>query len=438
MRTCVIDIPGLSNRLLDALPDETRPGWLNELIDLGRSTIRPVLPAVTMTVQATYTTGHTPAGHGMIANGLPAYRLPDIRDNLDLSNFEKYRCAVSFWEQSNMLLTEKRIWKRTGRTAATLMLQSSMDQAADVVVTPKPEHTPDGKTISMCWSAPTDLYNDLREQLGEFPLHHYWGPLAGIKSSDWIAAAARLVWEQHPCDLQWVYIPQMDYDLQKLGPGDERCLASLGQTLGLLTPLVEKVLSQDGRILLLSEYGMTPVSRSVAPNAHLAAAGLLTLTDSGEVDYDNSRAFAMVDHQVAHVYTADDTATAEVRSLLESMPEVDVVYEGGERASVGLDTPRAGDLVAFSHTDAWFEYRWWDDWSKAPAYAWTVDIHRKPGYDPTEMFFDPVNKRIAADKPQHVKGSHGALPKDKADWPVLLGSKDAASEIDATDVAELL
>jgi len=180
------------------------------------------------------------------------------------------------------------------------------------------------------------------------------------------------------------------------------------------------------------------VSRSVAPNAHFANAGLLKLTEAGEVDYDGSGAFAMCDHQVAHVYGKDETSTQEALSLLESMPEVDKVYKEGDRAAVGLDTHRAGDLVAFTHLDAWFEYRWWDDWSAAPDYAWTVDIHRKPGYDPTEMFFDPANKRIRADQPQLVKGSHGAISADEADWPVLLGCADASGVVDATDVAELL
>jgi predicted AlkP superfamily pyrophosphatase or phosphodiesterase len=449
MRTCLIDIPGLTLRLLDQLAELSPPPWFDALLDAGTSIIRPVQPAVTMTVQATYSTGKTPAEHGIIANGLPAFRLPALREHLDLSNFADYRCNVSFWEQSGKLLTAPRVWAGGGahpETAAMLFVQSSMSDAADVVVTPKPQHTPDGKTIATCWSDPAELYPALREQLGEFPLHHYWGPLAGIKSTEWIAAASRLVWEQYPTDLHWVYIPQLDYDLQRLGPNDPRIAASLSEVLGLLTPLVEKVNADGDRVLIVSEYGMTPVHRSIAINTHLHKAGLLVVDDCGEVDYVESRAFAMVDHQVAHVYCNDATAVNEALVLLNAMPEVARVYAEGERAEVGLDCDRAGDLVAFSHEDAWFEYRWWDDPANAPEWANRIDIHRKPGYDPLEMFADPESLkardphavRILADKPQLIKGSHGTLPADEKDWPVLIGHDEAPQRLNAIDIAGLL
>lgn len=449
MRTCLIDIPGLCSRLIEQLGGESAPPWFDDIADRGQSVIRPVRPAVTMSVQATYSTGKTPAEHGIIANGLPAYRLPDIRDNLDLSNFANYRCNVSFWEQSNKLLTAPRVWAGDGarpETAAMLFVQSSMGGAADVVVTPKPTHTKDGHTVSMCWSDPDELYPALRDQLGEFPLHHYWGPLAGMKSSEWIAAASRIVWEEYPTDLHWVYIPQLDYDLQRMGPNDERVVQSLVEVLAVLTPLVEKVHADGDRVLLISEYGMTPVHRSVALNAHLRNADLLRVDDAGEMDYVESRAFAMVDHQVAHVYCTDPAAQAAARSLISDMDEVAEVYAGAERAEVGLDCDRAGDLVVFSHEDAWFEYRWWTDFAEAPQWASMIDIHRKPGYDPLEMFVDPETLktrdpravRILADKPQLIKGSHGTMPADEADWPVLLGCPDAQPKIDATAVASLL
>jgi len=438
MQTCIIDLPGLCLSLIDRLEGDVAPGWFSELCAAGRTIIHPVLPAVTMTAQATYSTGKTPAEHGMIANGLPAWRLPEIHEHLDLSNYAEHRANVSFWEQSTKLVTAPRVWERQGRKTALLFVQSSMGGAASVVVTPKPEHTPDGKTVSMCWSDPPELYSYLRDQIGEFPLHHYWGPMAGMKSSEWISAAARLVWDREPTDLQWVYVPQLDYDLQRLGPDDPKCIESLMGVLGLLTPLVEKVKADGGRVLLISEYGMTSVHRSDAPNVHLSNAGLLQTTDTREVDYAASKAFAMCDHQVAHIYCGDETATERAAGLLSDMEVVDRVYRGSGRGEVGLDTPRAGDLVAFSHTDAWFEYRWWDDFAAAPDFAWTVDIHRKPGYDPLEMFANPKTRRIAADQPQLIKGSHGALPGDEADWPILLGCADAPRRIAATEVAELL
>ena len=438
MRTCIIDLPGLDGRLLDRLPADSMPFWFSRLLEQGRTAIRPPLPAVTMPVQATYTTGVTPAEHGMIANGVPAYRLPELRDYLDLSNFENYRCNVSFWEQSNNLLQAPSIWKTQGRSCAMMFVQSSMYGSADVVVTPKPEHTEDGKTIPDCWSSPSDLYARLREQLGEFPLHFFWGPMAGMGGSKWIIAAARLTWEWEPTDLMWAYIPQLDYDLQRLGPDDQRNAESLAEVLGLLTPLVEKVHGDGGRVLLLSEYGMKAVNRSVAPNTHFRRAGLLQTDKTGDMDYDHSRAFAMVDHQLAHIYCTDDAATKEARQLLEDMPEVDRVYQGPERAEIGLDSPRAGDLVALAQPDAWFEYRWFEDFTEAPEFIWTIDIHRKPGYDPLEMWADPTTRKILADQPHLVKGSHGLRSDDPQEWPVLIGHESAGDQVDATDIARLI
>lgn len=439
MRTCVIDLPGLCGRLLDRLEPGSTASWFAALIGKGRRVIRPVLPAVTMTAQATYTTGVAPGRHGIVANGLAAFRDAAIRDHLDLDSYPEYRRNVSFWEQSNELLTAPRVWSGTARRVAMLFLQSSIG-ACDVVVTPKPRHEPDGRTIFDCWTNPPALNQRLKDQLGDFPLHHYWGPMAGMKSSEWIAAAARLVWEWEPCDLQWVYVPQLDYDLQRLGPDDPAIVRQLTDVLALLTPLVERVGQDGGRVAVVSDYGITPVSRSCPLNVHLRKAKLLTVDGAGEMDYERSDAFALADHQVAHVYCRDREACREAESVLWSLPEVRQVYRGGARAEVGLDHPRSGDLVVFSHSDAWFEYRWWEDWSKAPSFAWTVDIHRKPGYDPTELFFNPSARRIRADEPGLVKGSHGSLPPNQSDWPVLIGAggREGDGPLEATAVAGLL
>ncbi len=438
MRTCVIDMPGLSSRLLNQLADSATPGWFLDLVGKGKSVIRPVLPAVTMPVQATYTTGVDASAHGMIANGLPAWRLPEIHGNLDLANYADYRANVSFWEQSTKLLTASRSWGAQGRSSAMLFVQSSMGGAADVVVTPKPEHMPDGKVIPSCWTNPSDLHERLLEQLGPFPLHHYWGPMAGMKSSEWIAACARLVWEWHPVDLQWTYIPQLDYDLQRHGPDAQVCVDALAEVLGVLSPLVERISADGGRLVVLSEYGMTGVSRSAAPNVLLREAGLIELNEKREVDYEKSGAFAMCDHQVAHVYCRDEAAVGRAEEALSGIDVVAGMYRGKDRAAVGLDCDRAGELVLFSHEDGWFEYRWWEDFDEAPEFAWVVDIHRKPGYDPLEMFADMKTRRILADQSGLIKGSHGALPSNRDDWPVLIGLEGVGDEVPATDIASLV
>lgn len=436
MRTCLIDIPGLCGRLLEGLDRQAAPAWFTQLLDGGANRIRPVLPAVTMPAQATYSTGVLPRDHGIVANGIATYRDPSLHSHLDLANHAEHRTKVSFWEQSNSLLNAPRVWHDAPRKVALLMVQSSMG-AADIVLTPKPRHTPDGQTLSNCWSQPDDLHPELREELGEFPLHHYWGPMANMESSKWIAAAAERVWRRHEPDLQWIYVPHMDYDLQRLGPGDPAIPRQLCDVLNLLTPLVEQVRADGGRVLAISEYGMTDVSGSVAPNALLREQGLLQTDADGEVDYVQSDCFAMCDHQVAHVYCRDEQAADRAQAVFENVGEVASIYRGEERGEVGLNTPRAGELVLFSQENAWFEYRWWGDFAQAPAFAWTVDIHKKPGYDPTELFFDPAARRIRADQPQLVKGSHGTLPADPLDWPVLLGV-DTAEPLEATDIAALL
>lgn len=437
VRTLVLDLPGLNGRLLRRLSDEQTPSWFKELCEVGQAVIRPVLPAVTMPVQASYTTGVLPSEHGIVANGLAGFHHPDVREHLDMSSYADYRPNVSFWEQANGLVTAPRVWEADGRKTAMLMVQSSMG-AADVVVTPKPHHTPDGKTVLNCWTNPADLNDRLLEQLGDFPLHHYWGPVAGLPSSQWIAAAARLVWEWEGCDLNWVYIPHLDYDMQRVGPNDEKMVTQLSDVLGVLSPLVERVHHDGGRVVLLSEYGMTQVSRYCALNVHLREAGLLQVKEGGEMDYDKSQAFALCDHQVAHIYVKEEGVIGQVQKILEGLEEVDKVYVGDARGEVGLLNERSGELVVFSHEDAWFEYRWWSDWSEAPGFAYDVDIHRKPGYDPTELFMDIKTRKVRAEQPELIKGSHGALPKDELDWPVLLGVEGAGEMVDGVEIAKLV
>ncbi|MHB1157467.1 MAG: alkaline phosphatase family protein [Phycisphaerales bacterium] len=443
-RTLLLDLPALSARLLDALPADRRPAWLNTLIARGRAVLQPPLPAVTMTVQATIATGVGPDQHGMIANGLPTFRLPDTHALLDTDSFAEYRRNVSFWEQSADLVQGPRFWQQSppppgGGVKVALICVQSCIRAADVVVTPKPAHTPDGRTVPDCWTHPARLNDELKAKIGPLPLMHYWGPLANIKSSQWIAAAAEYVWRHHPVDLQWVYVPHLDYDAQRLGPGDPRLVDELFAVLNVITPLVELAERDGARVVLFSEYGMTNVTRSFAPNAMLRHAGLLTTkprqSDSAasgslEIDFATTPAFALCDHQVAHIYCRDTPTIERARSLFQQLPGVKITTSGGH--------PRAGELVLYAPEDAWFEYRWWDDWAQAPDYAWSVDIHRKPGYDPTELFFDPAARRIRADQPRLVKGSHGALPADQRDWPVLLGVENATPVVSAASLATLL
>lgn len=427
-RVCVINVAALSGRLLDAAGDDLR---LKSLASPPRP-MKPTFPAVTCSVQASLTTGVPPAVHGIVANGL----------------YLRESRKVSFWEQSNTLLAKKRFWHSRHLPAtprvAMLFWQNSMAGAADVVVSPKPRHTPDGRTISWCFSQPVGLYEKLIADIGEFDLKSYWGPMASIASSRWITACALNIWRAERPDLQLVYLPHLDYGCQKFGPDDPRMADELRQVDALVGQIIDAVVADGGTALVVSEYGIVPVGRASAPNVLLREAGLLAVREEGGaelLDLPASRAFAMVDHQLAHVYCADETAREAALEVLSADAAVQRVLVGSEIEHVGLAHSRAGELVALAAPDAWFAYYWWTDEAKAPPFAGTVDIHRKPGYDPCELFFDPVRKRIPCD-PSLVKGSHGLVEGVAArDWAVLGGTCElplTATVFEATDLPSLV
>jgi hypothetical protein len=346
-----------------------------------------------------------------VSNGVATFGSEADQQLVDASNFAEYRKQVSFWEQSNQFLQCPRFWQdENGQSkfkTALLFFQNSMPgfsgtakPAADVVLTPKPDHGPDGKLVSLCWSNPADLVPRLFKELGPFPLMNYWGPMAGIASSQWIAKAAAMVWQIEKPTLQLVYVPHLDYDLQRFGPASEQAKKAVADVTASLEPLLTAVWNDGGRIVLLSEYSIQSVDHSIQPNLLLKEAGLLVTrpTPDGDlIDYKQSRAFAMVDHQIAHLYSKDPQAielleAAELQTLDRSI----------------LHHPRAGDTLLQAPAGAWLDYRWWREPGAAPSFASTVDIHRKPGYDPLELFFDPATRKITQNAAL-IKGSHGRV-----------------------------
>lgn len=409
-RVCVIDVPGLSRPLIDAIPAGSALQRLlaaRPVVDL-----LPTWPAVTCSVQATLTTGKAPREHGMVANGIATYRSRRDQDLVDASNFSTYRREVSFWEQSNQLLDVNRWWQEAnGRSrckTALLFFQQSMPgfagaqrPAADIVVTPRPQHGPDSRITSLLWTDPPELGATLTAKLGAFPLMNYWGPLAGIASSRWIAAAAADIWGTHQPQLQMVYIPHLDYDLQRFGPNSPQARAAVVELSAAIEPLL-RIVGADGQIIVLSEYAIAPVSHCVQPNLVLRHAGLLKTrahADGALVDYRASRAFAMVDHQIAHIYLNGIDANDVVR-VLQGLPLR--VLSDRDR----IEHSRGGDLQIEADAGVWFDYRWWEAECEAPAFAAQVDIHRKPGYDPLELFFDAATRGISQNVAQ-LRGSHG-------------------------------
>jgi len=386
-----------------------------------------VTPAVTATVQSTYLTGLPPSGHGAVGNGWL------FRDTME----------VRLWQQSNRLVQAPKVWEASPEiSCANLSWWFAMYSSADVTVTPRPMYPADGRKIPDCYTKPGDLRDALQAELGQFPLFKFWGPAASIDSTRWLAEAAKRVESRHDPTLTLVYLPHLDYGLQKKGPVGVD--AELGELDAVAGDLIEFYEQRGARVIVLSEYGIVPVSRPVHPNRALRAAGLIAYRmELGRevIDIGGSEAFAMADHQIAHVYVRDPARVDEVREVLSGLDGVGEVLDEAGKREHGLDHERSGELVLIAEPDAWFTYYYWEDDERAPDYARTVDIHRKPGYDPVELFLDPairvpplaLGSRLVRKKlgfrtlmdvipldATLVKGSHGRIPDDPAKGPLLM------------------
>jgi predicted AlkP superfamily pyrophosphatase or phosphodiesterase len=445
-RTVVLNVVGLAERFLG----EDTP-HLNRLA--GVRPLTTIEPAVTCSVQATFTTGRLPREHGVVGNGWY------FRDTAE----------VALWKQSNHLVAGDMIWDAARRhdptfTCAKLFWWFNMYSSADWSVTPRPIYWADGAKYPDIYSDPPELRAELIAKLGEFPLFDFWGPNAGLKSSQWIAACARVVYDAKKPTLTLVYLPHLDYCLQRLGPDHPDVKKEVRAIDAVCGELIDHVQRDGARVIVLSEYGITNVSGVVHPNRALRSAGLLRVREERgceKLDAGASEAFAVADHQVAHVYVRRKERIGEVQKLLAGLPGVDVVLDEAGKRAHGLDHPRAGELVALARPDHWFTYYYWLDDARAPEFARTVDIHRKPGYDPVELFVDPelrfpklrVASRVARKllgfrylmdviplDPSLVKGSHGRLT-ERRDGPVLLSSEAALlpeGAVAATDVKQLV
>jgi predicted AlkP superfamily pyrophosphatase or phosphodiesterase len=310
-----------------------------------------------------------------------------------------------------------------------------MYSTADFAVTPRPQYPADGRKLPDVHTHPAELRDELQRELGQFPLFRFWGPMADLACSEWIGRCAARVWERQRPTLSLVYLPHLDYDLQRKGPDHADVAARLREIDGVCGELIAQARADGAAVIVLSEYGITPVSGAVPLNQILRRAGLVAVRreEAGELlDAGASEAFAVVDHQLAHVYVKRRERVDEVAALLRAQPGMGAVWGDDEKRAHGLDHPRAGELVAVSARDRWFSYPYWLDDALAPDFARTVDIHRKPGYDPVELFLDPAlaapKLKIAATLLRRklgfralldvipldtslVKGSHGRLPE---------------------------
>lgn len=437
-KTVVIDVVGLSASLIgDYTP------FLKRYLE-GRTltTVNPMLPAVTTAVQSTYVTGKLPSEHGIVGNGW----------------YDRVDCEVKFWKQSNKLVAGEKIWERAkkedpGFTFSNMFWWYNMYSSADFSVTPRPNYLADGRKMPDCYSHPAELRDELQKELGVFPLFQFWGPGANIKSTQWIADASIYTDRKYDPTLTLIYLPHLDYCLQKFGQDFSRIGNDLREIDQVVEQLVKHYSGKDSRIILLSEYGITNVSNPISLNRVLREAGLLQVrVERGLelLDAGASKAFAVADHQVAHVYINDASVAAKVRSVVERVPGVELVLDREAQQKYGIDHERAGDLVLMADEKSWFTYYFWLDDAKAPDYARVVDIHKKPGYDPVEMFM--TSKARAAWKLLRkkagfryvmdvipldatlVKGSHGRIGTSKEFHPVFIGDGVLQRQLNATEV----
>ena len=448
----LLNTVGLTPRLLPFAPrleKLSNQGWMRPL--------REVLPAVTCTAQATMLTGALPSQHGIVANGWLFRETGEVR----------------FWQQSNRLIqaeplyvTARRRAQEMGQTFKCAKLFWWFNQGADVdlSVTPKPWYGADGNKVFGIHGFPDGLTTDLEKKLGAFPFHTFWGPKAGAGCTEWIGrCAARVIRDERP-NLTLVYLPHLDYDPQRFGPEACDMKKLVGELDDACAPILDEAEKLGAKVLVVSEYGHCTVDHPIEINRHLRNAGLLVVRDGpfGEIlETFESRAFAVVDHQMAHVYVRQPEDVSRVVDVVGQIPGVDRVIAGEERAEIGLDHERSGEVIALSNTKSWFAYPYWLEDARAPDFARTVDIHRKPGFDPCELFFDPklwwpmgrairrlIQKKLGFRSrfdvvpldASIVKGCHGLHATENADRAIMIGTGDLPPKetLEMTEVRDLV
>lgn len=446
-KTVVIDVVGLSESIIS----EHTPYLKSYLKKNYLSKIKPVLPAVTTTAQSCYVTGKYPTSHGIVGNGW----------------YDRTDAEVKFWKQSNHLVGSPKIWDEAKKkdpnfTCAKMFWWYNMYSSADYSVTPRPQYHADGVKAPDCYSNPPELRDELQDALGTFPLFNFWGPNANIKSTQWIADASIFVDKKYNPTLNLIYLPHLDYCLQKFGVDFTKISKELGEIDRVVQQLIEHFESTQTQVILLSEYGINNVSEPIHINRILRTHDCLAIREERGLellDAGASKAFAVSDHQIAHIYVKDQADKKEVKKILKAIPGVAQVLDSAEIEAQHLNHERTGDFVLIADTDKWFTYYYWLDDAKAPDFARCVDIFKKPGYDPVEMFMDPKNPFIklrAGYKLARkltgfrylmdvipldatlVKGSHGSPNCAKEFYPVFISNKASKSELEPTDVYKLI
>jgi hypothetical protein len=409
----LLSVPGLRASDLAHMPS------LRSLAQ-DQMVLGPSFPCVTCPVQVNMTTGQLPSRHGVIANGF----------------YWRDKQHVEMWTAWNEAVQAPQIWdvlhqQRLGVTSAVWFPLLSKGCGADYICTPAPIHNPDGSESLWCYTRPSELYGELRDRLGHFPLQHFWGPLANIKSTAWIADSAVVAAQRWRPHFFYIYLPHLDYAAQKTGPDSPQAIAALSELDGVIARLVlgmhSALAPQEPLWLVASEYALTAVDHVAYPNRLLRQQGLLAVRDDGQgevIDVASSAAWALVDHQFSHLFVkdADPQVIRRVQQLFTGQAGIAEVLAGDERGRYDLIHERSGEVVLISAPNSWQAYYYWLDDSRAPKFARTVDIHRKVGYDPVELFFDPAARGIPLTA-ELVKGSHGAPARQEQQRGVILCSQ---------------
>lgn len=457
-RTAVLNVVGLTESLLGANTPR-----INKFLARGaKAAVIPAFPAVTCSAQSTYLTGTPPSRHGIVGNGW----------------YHRELAEVQFWKQSNHLVQGRKLWEELrelepGFTCAKLFWWYNMYSTADYSITPRPMYPADGRKVFDIYTWPFSIRAEIKKQLGEFPFPAFWGPAAGVKTpqgapdaaSRWIAESARWIENKYLPTLSLVYLPHLDYNLQRLGPSHPGIVQDLREIDAIVGGLIDFFAERQVQVILLSEYGITPVDTPIHVNVLLRENRWLTIKEElglELLDAGASKAFAVADHQVAHIYLNDPALEKDVRAVLEKEHGVERVLDRAQQTELGVNHPRAGDLIAIAKENAWFTYYYWFDERLAPDFARCVDIHRKPGYDPVELFLDSkipavklkilwrlLQKRLGFRMLMDVipldaalvKGSHGCRPSSPADYPLLISERPdllSTGQIDSLDVYHAL
>jgi predicted AlkP superfamily pyrophosphatase or phosphodiesterase len=429
-RVSVLNVVGLTQSVLREMPRLKAWSESREV-----QSFKPAFPAVTCTAQSSYLTGKSVGEHGIVGNGW----------------YDREAAEVKFWKQSNLLVKGEKLWENLGIKCAKMFWWYNMYSSAEFAATPRPLYPADGRKAFDIHTQPMAMREEIKADLGNFPFPSFWGPNAGIPSSKWIAESAKWIEKKEKPDLNLVYLPHLDYGLQKFGPGAPEMAAEYEAIDQVTCDLIEELEAAGVEVLVLSEYGISKVSKAIHLNRVFREKGWIQVKDElglETLDCGGCQAFAVADHQVAHIYVNDSVIEKEVRRVVLATDGVEEIREGSDLWSEGIGRERGGDFVAVSEADAWFTYYFWDDDAKAPDYARCIDIHRKPGYDPVELFLDPEIKFPVAKiggfllkkklglrglmdvislDANLVKGSHGRDQVPEDEQPVVIG--DRASQV---------